>query len=243
VAANTQDDGFREIQLSGKQLIFLFMAVTVAGVVVFLTGVMVGRDVRSERARMAQATAVTETPAPDVVSMSPSPPSQTVVATVDPKTPPPDPVDDPSEKTAPAAKPEPAATKPEPPAAKPAPAPAPVAVAAKPTPPPPPAKSTQPPPASAAKPAATAAAADAGEAGAPGAGFAVQVAALNVRSEADAIAKRLSAKGYSAYVQTPSNGSTSVFRVRVGSFKTRREAESVAARLQKEEQFKPWVTR
>jgi cell division protein FtsN len=34
-----------------------------------------------------------------------------------------------------------------------------------------------------------------------------------------------------------------VFRVRVGKFNTRREAESVAARLQKEEQFKPWVTR
>jgi hypothetical protein len=31
--------------------------------------------------------------------------------------------------------------------------------------------------------------------------------------------------------------------VRVGKFSTRREAESVAARLQKEEQFKPWVTR
>ncbi len=30
-----------------------------------------------------------------------------------------------------------------------------------------------------------------------------------------------------------------MFRVRVGTFKTRREAETVAARLQKEEQFKP----
>ena len=70
----------------------------------------------------------------------------------------------------------------------------------------------------------------------------VQVAALNVRSEADAIAKRLTAKGYQAYVQTPANG-PSVFRVRVGTFKTRQEAESVAAKLQKEEQFKPWVTK
>jgi cell division septation protein DedD len=71
----------------------------------------------------------------------------------------------------------------------------------------------------------------------------VQIAALNVRSEADAIAKRLSAKGYSAYVLAPASGSPSVFRVRVGKFQTRREAESVAAKLQKEEQFKPWVTR
>jgi hypothetical protein len=34
-----------------------------------------------------------------------------------------------------------------------------------------------------------------------------------------------------------------VFRVRVGTFKTRREADVVAARLLKEEQIKPWVTR
>jgi len=33
------------------------------------------------------------------------------------------------------------------------------------------------------------------------------------------------------------------YRVRVGKFKTKREAETVAARLQKEEQFKPWITR
>jgi hypothetical protein len=31
--------------------------------------------------------------------------------------------------------------------------------------------------------------------------------------------------------------------VRVGKFTTRREAETVAAKLQKEEQFRPWVTR
>jgi hypothetical protein len=29
----------------------------------------------------------------------------------------------------------------------------------------------------------------------------------------------------------------------VGTFPTRREAETIAAKLQKEEQFKPWVTR
>ena len=71
----------------------------------------------------------------------------------------------------------------------------------------------------------------------------MQIAALNVRGDADAIAKRLSSKGYSAYVLTPATGSPSVFRVRVGKFNTRHEAETVAARLQKEEQFKPWVTR
>jgi DedD protein len=73
--------------------------------------------------------------------------------------------------------------------------------------------------------------------------FAVQIAALNVRSEADAMAKRLSSKGYAAFVLTPPEGTPSVYRVRIGPFKTRSEADSVAARLQKEEQFKPWVTR
>ena len=36
------DEGFREIQLNGKQLIFLFMAVTVVLVVTFLFGVLDG---------------------------------------------------------------------------------------------------------------------------------------------------------------------------------------------------------
>ena len=42
------DDGFHEIQLNGKQLVFLFMAATVVSVVIFLCGVMVGRGVRSQ---------------------------------------------------------------------------------------------------------------------------------------------------------------------------------------------------
>ena len=41
----------------------------------------------------------------------------------------------------------------------------------------------------------------------------------------------------------PPNGTGTVFRVRIGTFKTKREAETIAAKLQKEEQIKPWVTR
>jgi hypothetical protein len=44
---DTADDGFHEIQLSGKQLVFLFMATTVVSVVIFLCGVLVGRGVRT----------------------------------------------------------------------------------------------------------------------------------------------------------------------------------------------------
>jgi cell division septation protein DedD len=73
-------------------------------------------------------------------------------------------------------------------------------------------------------------------------GYAVQVAAVNARSEADSIAKRLSAKGYSVYVEDP-RGSQKMFRVRVGTFKSRSDAQTVADKLQKEEKFKPWVTR
>src|SRR6476659_8325431 len=49
MASTTTDDGFHEIQLNGKQLGFLFMAVTVVSVVIFLCGVLVGRGVRIER--------------------------------------------------------------------------------------------------------------------------------------------------------------------------------------------------
>ena len=49
MATTTNDDAFHEIQLNGKQLVFLFMAVVVASVVIFLLGVLVGRGVRAER--------------------------------------------------------------------------------------------------------------------------------------------------------------------------------------------------
>ena len=55
--------------------------------------------------------------------------------------------------------------------------------------------------------------------------------------------KRLAGKGYPAYVVAPAKGAPPVFRVRVGKYKDRREADTVAARLQKEEQFKPWIVR
>ena len=41
------DDGFHEIQLSGKQLVFLFMATTIVAVSIFLCGVQVGRGVKA----------------------------------------------------------------------------------------------------------------------------------------------------------------------------------------------------
>src|SRR3954462_6081261 len=40
------DDGFHEIQLNGKQLVFLGIATTLVSVVIFLCGVLVGRGVK-----------------------------------------------------------------------------------------------------------------------------------------------------------------------------------------------------
>ena len=58
----TPDDGFREIQLSGKQLVFLFMAATVVSVVLFLCGVLVGRGVRAARTSAGESLALQEDP-------------------------------------------------------------------------------------------------------------------------------------------------------------------------------------
>jgi cell division septation protein DedD len=70
----------------------------------------------------------------------------------------------------------------------------------------------------------------------------VQVAALRQRGEADAVARRLTRKGYDAYVIEPSGRANRVYRVRVGRFASRGEADQLKDRLAREEQFKPWVT-
>ena len=74
-------------------------------------------------------------------------------------------------------------------------------------------------------------------------GFAVQITALRDRGEADAIVKRLVTKGYPAYVLNPLPGKPPVYRVQVGRYKSRGDADRIAGRLKKEEQFSPWVTR
>jgi septal ring-binding cell division protein DamX len=218
------DEGFHEIQLSGKHLVALFMAATVVAVVIFLCGVMVGRDVQKQRVALAAAAA--EAPA-DPTAQARRPEAQ-----------------QPAGGAAAAPAPAPAAgtakedlTYPERlgggatprESLKPATS-APRAVEREATPPPPPkpapAVSEDPPPNEPS-----------------GAGFAVQVAAVGERGEADAIVKRLKGKDYPAYVVAPAAGAPRVFRVRIGKYKDRREAERIADRLRREEQFKPWITR
>ena len=78
-----------------------------------------------------------------------------------------------------------------------------------------------------------------------GPGFAVQVAAYRDRRDADTLAKQLSAKGYPAFVMDPVKGtSTALFRVRVGKYKTLKDAEAIEGRLQTAEQLtNAWIAR
>jgi cell division septation protein DedD len=210
------DDGFHEIQLDRKQLIFLFMSAAVVLVVAFLCGVLVGRGVRNQAGAEATQAAVTLPAADPGAEEAPAPvggaaPAPAVAA--------PQPVDEDlgyqarlQGKTPPPEAPKPA------PAAKPA--------AANPPPPIEPAAET-------AAPAPQAS---------TSAGWLVQVAALSGRSNADAVAKQLVGKGYKAFVMAPRSQGSRTYRVVIGRFKTRAEADETKRRLEKEEgQFKPWI--
>jgi cell division septation protein DedD len=228
------------------------MVTTVVLAVAFLSGVFVGRGVRLERAAMlTEAGVVSPVTTPDLVASREAAPA----AGSDPTAAPPPPAVDelsyfsrlekqgqPEEELKPAA-------------GKAGPAPPAAARAEKPRDTPPPARKPDPvasataspaPPASKAADAPTspAASVDASLAEPSGSGFVLQISALNERAPAELIAKRLSAKGYAAYVVAPAAGAPArMYRVRIGKFKTRREAEDIAAKVEKEEQIKPWITR
>jgi len=65
------DDGFHEIQLGKKQLVFSFMAAAVFLVVAFLIGVWVGRDLRRPEGEI-----VADAPTADVAPDTAPPPTQ-----------------------------------------------------------------------------------------------------------------------------------------------------------------------
>jgi cell division septation protein DedD len=208
------DDGFHEIQLSGKQIVFLIMVLTVASAVIFLTGVLVGRGVRFQRAEAAeQSAAVTAAP----------PAAQPADAAQPSAEPPPAPAETPDElsyhkrlqgDSAPAdqVKPDaaPAASKPTPPP----PAPAAVPAPAKPE--------------------------DVPTGGKPGA-WVVQVVAVGNADAARNVVRRLTEKGYPAFLVNPAPGMPSIYRVQIGGYPTRGDADQVARRVEKEDQFKPVV--
>ncbi len=263
----TMDDDRRHGgQLQGKQLVFVVMAATVVAVAVFLCGVMVGRGVLTaagDRAtRPADATAEVlpspeapldgaDTPdtlepryaefldppdtVPEEVLAEPvdaSPPEPTLKPALEPAresalkpAPKPRPETLPGGEAAPRslatarAAIEPPRTDSAPPARRPLPAAS--------------GKVPVPVPAVGPTSAPTSAAG----------GFVVQVAALKGRPEAEAIRRRLEGRGYPAFVEVVGSGARAVFRVRVGHYQSRQTAASVAARLEREERYKPWITR
>jgi DedD protein len=236
------DPGFHEIQLSGKQLVFLFMALVVSAVVIFLLGVSVGKGVRGALVPASAA----EMSAPGDTTVPATPPAGTPIAT---KVTPND--LDYREKlqgqgAAPAAGAT-AASATGSAAAASKPAEPPPAAAAENTPSPKPnlLAMTDDPAAPAAKtPAPAAGSTKAAEPAPPlktaaaDASWVVQIDAFRNKATADDLVKQLKAKGYAAF----SVNSATLFKVRVGPFSDKGEADKVAGRLVKDG-YKPLVTR
>lgn len=212
------DEELHEVQLNGKQLVFSFMVVTVIAVVIFLCGVMVGRNLRRPATELAAASADSTLDATEsqsaVVSPSSSPDGGAPVSAQETLT-----------YGARLDSPVPAGDGPRGrEAARAAVTPSEPAIESKPLPP-----VAAPPDRSLSEP--------------PGNGYVLQVMAVTTRAEAEAIARRLVAKGYPTFVTTTGEGTAHVsYRVRVGKYDDKSEADRVFARLQKEEQFKPWLT-
>jgi hypothetical protein len=227
---DTAEDGFHEIQLSGKQLVFLFMATTVVSVVIFLCGVLVGRGVQPPapsdplRASAAPATSTPSASAPASTPPAAQQPAQTPVE------PPPAPpaedeltykkrlestgaiAEDRLKSGAPksSASPQTAVKTP-----------------------------TEPPPAPTESAPTSGASAQGGRPGR----WVVQIVALRDRGAATSLVQRLTGKGYPAFLVNPAAGAPAqVYKVQVGRYDDRREAEQVKRRLEKEEKFKPWIS-
>jgi cell division septation protein DedD len=236
------DQNFHEIQLSGKQLVFLFISAVGVAVVIFLLGVSVGRGVRG----VALAGGIdTAAPSDTVVSTTPPPATQPAPGELSyhntlqgsgragaPGTPPPappsEPVTPPPQSTPPPATQQPATQTPPPQATAQG-----SSGAAK-----APDKATQSPQ----KPATPPEKVEKPDPKAPSASargnWVVQVMALKSREGADKLVSDLKNKGYPAFVVNPASG---LYRVRVGPFAKRTEAEQIAGRLAKEGYQSPAV--
>jgi cell division protein FtsN len=230
------DQGFHEINLSGKQLFFLFMAAVVLGVVVFLLGVSVGQGVREAAPQTASTNADASVPG-DTTVPAEVPPTKTspadltyhekLLGTADPtKAEPPVPPPD-APPAGGAGTGSDAGTTAAPPAstlAQTQPAPAePKAGAAD--------RRAAAPAPGGGKPAAQTPAEDP---------WFVQVDAFRSKDLANKQINLLKSQGYPALLVTVTEGVP--YKVRVGPFATRAEAVTTAAKLEKEG-HRPSVTR
>ncbi len=237
---DTTEDGFHEIQLSGKQLVFLFIVTTSVVVGVFLFGVLVGRgarDARQEETPAATSSAASPTPAPPA---APDPSTTEAPAPAGDAPEKPDELSYADRLTKSSPAPETLKPKPEekpkaeeprmPPPAAPATAAAPPKEPVAKTPSPAPARTAPTP-------------ADVPTAGKPGT-WLVQVIATRESAVANSVVKRLTSKGYPAFLVNPAAGAPQPFyKVQVGRYSDRSEAEQVSQRIKKEEQFQSWILR
>ncbi len=223
----TADEGFHEIQLSGKQLVFLFIVTTTVIVVVFLCGVKVGRGVRA-----VQGDEPDQVAAGAAASSQPQPQPQPVPEAGPPAAEPPAPAPETAEELSYHKRLQggaaPAETLKGAEAAQPAPERPASAAAPKGAPPAP------------VRPAADASVPSSGKPGT----WVVQVIATRDQQVATSVVKKLAGKGYPAFLVTPTAGAAQPFyKVHVGRYTDRGEAEQVSSRIKKEEQFQSWITR
>jgi cell division septation protein DedD len=229
-----QDDYYYEIQLTNKQLVFYFLAGATGLILSFLAGVMVGRGVdsgqepRTEPVREERIVTEEETKPPlaaeDMTYAKTLDGERVPDAALDRPRPTPPPrraaaAATPAPTSRPTATPQPPATT----VARATPKPAPPTTVATPAPTPPPAR-----------PAPTPAAV------APASTFTIQVGAFKDASAAESVMTSLKAKGYAAYVVSPS-APDGLFNVRVGTYHARADAERVRAKLRSEEKLQPFI--
>jgi cell division septation protein DedD len=213
------DDGFHEIQLSGKQLVALFMAATVVLVSTFLCGVQIGRNIRGGSAAAGDASDTLASAAAPIPAAST--PTEAAPSSGPPAAEPPAPAQDDELSYAKRLQ-----------QAEPAPA---EKLGAQ---PPAPVVATKAPAPKAAEPKATAAVA--APVGKPGS-WVVQLSATKDRGQAASEAHGLVAKGYPAFVLDPAPGAPAIYRVQVGGYPDRDRADQVRRQLEREEHFKPYV--
>jgi cell division septation protein DedD len=77
----------------------------------------------------------------------------------------------------------------------------------------------------------------------PEPGYTIQVAASPTEREARRLVERLTAEGRRAYLSRALVKDVEVFRVRVGPFDTRSEAEDVAVQLHRDGYDRAWIAR
>jgi cell division protein FtsN len=219
------DSGVREIQLSGKQLVFLFMASVVLVVAVFLLGVSVGRGARgaAPSAEIADLRTPPQTEPPPVVppvnaaagdpryhqELPAGTPGSTEAAA--PKTT----TSAPPATTTSALAPPPLVAPP--PAAKPAPV----------TPPP----ATSPAKSESSTPSTTKTAANAKPQAAATTSWFVAAGSYRSKDSADSLVTKLKGKGYVAFIVDPTKP---LYSVRVGPYPARADAEAAADKIKKD---------